>query len=140
MGRAYEEEITEDLEDWKSAVTKLREQERSFVPEADSESEFDSSSDNESVAEDDLNQDSVEEPMLSDQVSAFAETETIEVPNNSNCLENLFNFFCKRKPHENPAEITTHPSSSQVEEHGNMDAVRGILTFFSSDNEVLWFR
>ena len=162
MGGAREEEITEDLEDWKSAVTRLIEQERSFVPEVedstDSEPEVDSSSDNESFAEDELNQDSVEEPMLSDQsmVRAVAEAENIEVPNNSNCLENLFNFFCKRKPHEtkdsiedeeeelpetiSPAEITTHPSSSQVQEHGSMEAVRGILTFFSSDNEVLWFR
>ena len=175
MGRAPEEQVIEDLEDWRIVAEKLinhpkesfSENDDAIDPDSDLASE--SSSDDESSLEEEEEEGSG--PIL--QASLIAEhsgtvepqrpdvVEKIgsgEVSKASKCMEGFLNCFLKRAPQdttgqdfvevrdEQPLQTFTdegadEPSDLEKAEAGkDVDVVKGILTFFSSDNEILWFR
>ena len=141
MNRAQEEEIPEDLDEWKTAADQLV----TFGMEKESLRD----QDQESPTED---SDLISPAPLPVAVTRPVETKetdaTEEVSNARKCIEGFLSCFSKRAPAGEKDHKESHPlqplaqKSDQPAKEKDEDRrqVEGMLTFFSSDNEILWFR
>ena len=159
MSRAPDEQITENLDGWKTAAEELvnyaKEEKYSVEeerPTADSIEDEDEEDENQPEDSDDqvteVTETKADSSGVGEKSQRIREKQIIsgEASKARKCFNGFLNLFSKTRPTEESEstdmeDIQGNPHPNETEEEAEArKLVRRILTFFSSGNEILWFR